>query len=66
MLSAALGTPNPDKTVGQDAALEEGSQFPFHEAGHVAIPVMLPFEESLKLCSHYTIKNAFLGVAGGQ
>ena len=52
------------KALGKDAAIQEGAQFSLHEPRHVALPAVLPFQESLELCGDYPIKDAFFGISG--
>ena len=48
---------NPQKTVRQDAALQERSQFLFDKPGYEAIAFQLPRQERFQMACYNTIKN---------
>jgi hypothetical protein len=63
-VEAAGVTVNAQKAPGQDPAIEEGAQLPFHKPGHVPVPLPLPLEEILQLRGNDPIEDAFRGIAG--
>ena len=48
----------PQETIGQDAAVEEGSQFFLHKPGDDAIALALPGQESREMAGHNTVEHA--------
>jgi hypothetical protein len=48
----------------KDAALEEGSQFPFHEAGHHTVALALAGQIGFELFRQNGIENALFGTTG--
>jgi hypothetical protein len=55
---------NPQKTSGQNAAIQKCAQLLFHEARHHPVSLPLPGKEGLQVSRNNTIKNGLFGIAG--
>jgi hypothetical protein len=55
---------NPQKTSGQNAAIQKCPQFLFDEARHYPFPLSLPGQKGLQISGNDTIKYRLFGIAG--
>ena len=55
---------NPEKAVGQNAAVEESPQFPFNESRDRAISLRLSFKKGFQVLGDNSVEGIFLRIAG--
>jgi hypothetical protein len=55
---------NPEKAVGQNAAVEESPQFPFNESRDRTILFPLPGQKCLQVLGYNSVEEIILRIAG--